>query len=242
VGKIRADDAGGAVLARGDSQFAVVRHGPVWYAVRGSPSGKHPDELRDDFGLVALKVRGRDGRWSDVLRLRPHTTGVPDSAGPLLHSPLGTGYAWGSRLRLTSGGGVVDSGDFRLAPHPFKRVVAHLPGVSHPVRALDFRPGAPVRSGVSFRFTPSACGVAMSFPTRLGDSYEYSTFINGRRASPQVRPGAILGPGSELRFDHPGAVSLERGYASALDPFMTRARIRFQQASGNPITLTLCKR
>ena len=35
LGSLPLDRNGSAVLARGDSQFAVVRRGPVWFAVRG---------------------------------------------------------------------------------------------------------------------------------------------------------------------------------------------------------------
>ena len=85
--RIRADRPARALLSRGDSRFAVVRTKDVWYAVRATRGGKHPEELREDFGLMALKIRGKNGDWRDVVRLRPITRGEgdpTDSAGPVL--------------------------------------------------------------------------------------------------------------------------------------------------------------
>src|SRR5207302_1705741 len=83
LGPLPLDRSGGAVLARGPSQFAVVRRGPLWYAVRGTASYQHPSELRDDFGLASVKLLRR-GHWTQLMPLRPITTGAPDSAGPVL--------------------------------------------------------------------------------------------------------------------------------------------------------------
>ena len=73
--QIRSDTPSRALLSRGESRFAVVRTKNLWYAVRTTRGGKHPEELRDDFGLMALKMKGRDGEWKDVVRPRPITRG-----------------------------------------------------------------------------------------------------------------------------------------------------------------------
>ena len=71
------------MLSKGESQFAVVRKGAVWFAVRRSSSRRRADDLRYDFGLVALQGRV-DGRWRDVLRIRPRQLKGRDSAGPTM--------------------------------------------------------------------------------------------------------------------------------------------------------------
>ena len=89
-GTLASDANGGRRLSVGVSRFAVVRRGNVWFAVRSSPSRKHGDDLRYDFGLAAIKVRRPNGRWVDAMPLRPITEGLPDSAGPLLRLDAGS--------------------------------------------------------------------------------------------------------------------------------------------------------
>src|SRR5207248_771834 len=120
------DRNGGAILDHGASGFAVVRHGPLWYVVRSNLSGKHPYELRDDFGLVALELHTRAG-WTDLLRPRPITNGKPDSAGPVLRSGAAHGFPYGDAIRVTHDGSVVVTGGFRTAASQVTRVVAKLP-------------------------------------------------------------------------------------------------------------------
>src|SRR5437764_517955 len=116
-----ADRDGGAVLDRGESRFAVVRHGDLWYVVKSNTSGKHPYELRDDFGLVALKRRTVNG-WTDVLRPRPITNGKPDSAGPVLESgPQAPGFPYGDDIRVAHDGSVIVNGGFRTRARNFTR-------------------------------------------------------------------------------------------------------------------------
>ncbi|MFL5884258.1 MAG: hypothetical protein ACJ77M_04245 [Thermoleophilaceae bacterium] len=224
-----ADRNGGAVLDRGESQFAVVRHGPLWYVVKSNVSGKHPYELRDDFGLLAMKVRTAKG-WIDVARPRPITSGKPDSAGPVLESgPQAPGFPFGDSMRVAHDGSVVVDGGFRTRARTFTRVVAKLPNGTV-VNALDFYPGTTVRSGVTFRFSPDAAcrGLAVSWPTRTGDVFDYSDF---------VIPG---GPPTATANPKPAAVKTQSGYASGLDPRLNRVRMRFNNAGGRPITVSKC--
>ena len=59
IGSIGADRSSAVQLSSGVSRFAAVRRGDLWYAVRRSGSTRAPRDLRNDFGLVALKVAAR---------------------------------------------------------------------------------------------------------------------------------------------------------------------------------------
>jgi hypothetical protein len=62
IGKLPADAPGAAVLGHRYGRLAVVRTRNVWFAVRVSPDPERPVDMRGDFGLIALKAPGRDGR------------------------------------------------------------------------------------------------------------------------------------------------------------------------------------
>jgi hypothetical protein len=210
--------------------------------VKGSPSGKHPEELRNDFGIVALKVRGKNGRWTDLLRLRPITHGKPDSAGPLLHVGPRIGFPYGTRMRVTRGGTiVVDGGGFRIAPSTFKRIVATLDNGTI-VRALDFRPAPIIRTPVAFRFQPTRCGVRLAFPNRPGDQIEYSLFVRSDAGAKVGSRTVRNRDGAELRLSRPASSRVERGYASALDPSLVRIRMNLETSAARATTLALCQR
>src|SRR5207249_1692800 len=75
--------ATGAVrLGAGAAEFAAVRRGNVWFAVKRARSEAR--DLRYDLGLLALLVRAGDGSWRDVLPLRPRVKGARAGAGPFL--------------------------------------------------------------------------------------------------------------------------------------------------------------
>ena len=229
-GPTPADRDGGAVLDIGESRFAVVRHGPLWYVVKSNISGKHPYELRDDFGLLALNRRTARG-WVDVLSPRPITNGKPDSAGPvLLSGPQAPGYPFGDRMRVAHDGSVVVTGGFRTRARTFTRVVAKLPNGTT-VNALDFYPGTSLRSGVIFRFSPLGCGgIGVTWPAQAGDVFEYSDFL---------APGRGGGPPASTS-PRPVSTAVQHGYASGLDPRLDRLRMRFRTAAARPITVSKC--
>ena len=167
--RIASDRPMGALISRGDSRFAVVRTKNVWYAVKATRGGKHPEELREDFGLMALKIRGENGDWRDVVRLRPITRGEgdpTDSAGPVLLRDGGLkAFPFTERARVERDGSVVISGGLRGVAEPVQadcraagqrhdragaRLLArnaHPPGHDlplhpHPLRRADRVPGA----------------------------------------------------------------------------------------------------
>jgi hypothetical protein len=192
---INADSPSEALLSRGDSRFAVVRRPGEWYAIRVSTSGKHPEELRNDFGLMALKQRGQGG-WRDIVRLRPITRGdgdPADSAGPVLLRPNGVkAFPFGSNANLAKDGTLTLTGGWRLKPTPFKREVARLDsGIV--VRALDFVPGQLVaRPPATFTYRPTSCGVRLTFPAQAGDNIEYSLFLKtAENQAPQVNAQSV---------------------------------------------------
>jgi hypothetical protein len=215
-GRIGSDVDGATALSQGESRFAVVRRGPVWFAVRRSRSARRGWDLRYDFGLIALKVR-RDGAWRDVLRLRPRRVTGPDSAGPLL---------------ITAGGRTL----------PYGNVLSHGPrGSVDVIGGWTSAAGAIVRSGVVFNFRPTRCGVRVSWPAQAGDRFDYSFFM--RRAS---RPRALgrftlADSDARIRFDSPVRVRLDGAYSSAVDPALVRARAVVGAPRAKTMRVTICR-
>ena len=97
-------------------------------------------------------------------------------------------------------------------------------------------------AGRPFRFTyrPTACGVAIEFRARAGEDYEYSAFLPSHRRLPNVRGRTVSGGAYRVSFNLPGAVRLERGYASSSEPWLVRARIRLHPAKTDIARVTLC--
>jgi hypothetical protein len=182
-----------AVHGTGEGAWATSTRGEVWFAVKRTRSSTR--DLRYDFGLVAMKVAGRD-----VLPPRPRTLRAPDSAGPLLRRGGAVGYPEGTELRLGRKGAVVVRGGFRTSR------------------------GRWLRRGVTFTFTPVACGVRLTFAGRPGDVYDYSGFF---RADPDRNGRGVEDDEQRVEF----GTSLDRvtyrgGYASGTDARLARATLR----------------
>ena len=199
TGSAPADSAGAGsyVLGSGSGAWATSRRGDVWFAVKRTRTSNV--DLRYGFGLVALKVR-RDGGWVDAMPLLPRTTRGYQAAGPVLRGS-DPGYPEGTELRLGRKGAVVIRGGFRT------------------------RSGRWLRRGVTFTFTPTACGVRLSFPARRGDRFEYSAFFRGgaERSASTVRDGV-----GRVSFDTRPSVALDGGYASGSDVRLVRATARWK--------------
>ena len=223
-------------LSHAESRFAVVRRGPVWAVIRPTISGKYAYDVRYDFGLVALKLL-RGGRWTDVVRHRPLTRAGPDSAGPILRSGGTAAFPFASGVGLAPDGGVTMRGGWRLAPTQVKRVVATLPDGSK-VRALGSIAGRPVRTGVVFRFDPTACGARLSFPVRAGDAIEYSAFLTprGLRTGPRRLEDAF----ARVELATPARVEVEDGYGSGADAALVRARATFEPLRAGAVAIEHC--
>ena len=234
---IPADEPVRTKLSHSESRFAVIRRGPVWAAIRPTTSGKYPYDVRYDFGVVAMKVL-RDGRWTDVVRPRPFTRGLPDSAGPVLLTDGTKAFPFASEVGLERDGTVVMRGGWRRASTQTKRVVATLPngGV---VRGLGSIPGAVVRTGVLFRFEPRPCGIRLTFPVQAGDTVEYSAFMlpNGLRTGTRGFRDEV----ERVTPSRPAAgIVRDDSYASGTDPTLVRARATWSAAAAGPLSITHC--
>lgn len=213
---LSADRDGATVLGTGPSRFAVVRRGPLWWVIKSSAGAGRIRDLRFDFGLQSLKDRDRSGRWEDVVPLRPYTKDAPDSAGPVLLNggtralPYTTDIAAGRGGRVTAVGGFVPGG------------------------------GAPLRTGVSFRWVPRGCGVRLTFPARAGDSFEYSAFFREGNGPPEITEQSVADGWQIVRFTPRASVTLEPGYSSASDPNITRARLNWTVKRDERIRVAVC--
>jgi hypothetical protein len=146
-------DRGGSFVDPDHAHLAVVRHGPVWFAVHAiGPKGV--DDLRYDFGLVSLKVR-KGRRWVDVQPPRPLNDGLGrDSGGPSIVGPTGMAFPQGTNLSVDSRSGeVVVRGGFRTAAK---------------VWALR---------GVTFRYKPVRRGVVATVQAPPGTRLRYQDFL-----------------------------------------------------------------
>jgi hypothetical protein len=233
---IPADHPLGTKLSHAESRFSVIRRGPVWAVIRPTISGKYPYDVRYDFGIVALKVL-RDGRWVDVVRHRPLTRAQADSAGPVLRTGGVTGFPFASNVTIGRDGSVTMRGGWRKEPIRIKRVVATLPSGGK-VRALGSIPGALIRTGVTFRFDPTACGERLTFPVQAGDTIEYSAFLTPRGL--RTGPRSLADAFGRVTFDRPANVTTSEGFGSGMDPALVRARATFAGLAAGPMTVTHC--
>ena len=136
------------------------------------------------------------------------STGPPDSAGPQLMLPDGSAAVpYGDSMQIRSDGAVEVTGGWRTGA------------------------GAIVRSGVIFVFAPTDDGIRMTFPRQAGDVIRYSAFFPGTD-KPDRRRHAITGHESIVSWSGRAGVHLRAGYASAVDPHLTRARLTFRSGTG----------
>jgi hypothetical protein len=215
--------AGGPLTADGDgdfldpqrTRFAAVRHGDLWYAVH---ERQQRGDLRDDFGLVALKKRDADGRWHDLLRPRPLTFGE-GSAGPVLIQGGHRGLPYGRRIAVGRDGVVTVSGGFREAS------------------------GRWLRGEVRFRFAPVGDdGVRLTFPARAGDRIELTTFLPAGQAELLSHNSAGDGQSIAEASPRPAAVSIGGSYASCCDAKLVAARMTIRPTTDGPVTYTVSAR
>lgn len=215
LGRIGTDSSSVAQLSKGESRFASVRRGNVWFAARQTRSVRRELDLRYDFGVVALKVR-KAGKWRDVMRIRPRQLTERDSAGPLLVRGRTVGLPYGTRMRTGSGGSVIITGGFKTTR------------------------GVVMRRNVTFRIQPTPCGVRIVWPGRAGDSFVYSAFMRRQSRPRQVSPFALADADQVIRFNSPTKVTLRGAYSSAVDPVLTRAFATMRVKSTKAQRVTIC--
>lgn len=218
VGRLAAERRFAAALGHGESRFGVVRRGPVWFAVRMTPSRRWTRDLRYDFGLVALKTRDRRGRWRDVLPLRPRTAkgrGPVTGTGPAL--TRASAGARGRSLRVTRGGTVVVRGDFANEHGGVRRAW--------------------------FRFRPVGCGVELAFPVRGGERIRQTFFFRARRRRPAVGRRSIADRGQRISFSLPVRVRRHPlRYASGRDARLFRLDAALGARSNRVVRVRVCRR
>ena len=187
-------DSDGVFREPDKSGFVSVRHGDLWYVVHRRTITY---DLRYDFGLVALKRRGSDGRWRDVMRPRPNSRGPSfNSAGPVIVLDGARYLPYASSIHVRRGGEVVMRGGYRTA-------------YGHWLRPAD----------ATFTFKPVRGGVAATFPLRAGDDASMATYLPAgearRRGRRTVFDSALTATVSGVR---PAAIRfIDRGYASCCD-------------------------
>jgi hypothetical protein len=198
--------------ARND--LTVVR-GPHWFALRSAASSRAQD-LRYDFGLVALKAPDGDGGWRDVLRVRAHTRDGPDSLGPVLRRSGGIGLPEAESVSVGRDATVTLTGGFRTAN------------------------GRWLRRGVRFRYEPLASGVRLIFPTEAGDRIKYGVLFRAGAHAPSVEADRVFDDEQLVTFDPEATVALDAAtYASGTDGELVRANILFPAGSGGAVRITV---
>jgi hypothetical protein len=217
--EVAADRSLAGVLGSGSGAFAVVRRAGVWFALRlrASAHRYHAGDLRYDAGLAIAKRRGDDGSWTDVVPARPKTAAPSfDSAGPdILSGESVVGVPVGedattSRGKVRVTGAIRDRRGKALAPY----------------RAT---------------YVTRRCGVELRFAAQPGLVYEYSAFFPGRDLPERRRGGGLRG--GDLRVaasPTPVSVRFERGYGSAADPYLVRARMRFGVPRARTVAVRMC--
>lgn len=197
AGRGAADRSGHAVLGARQSLLATVRGRDYWFAVRAQPTGPEGGDPRLDFGLVAWKLRGPDGRWRDHLPLRPIAAGEP-SAGPLLIRDGRVAVPFGRRIRVKRGGTVTVTGGGFRGPERLER------------RA-------------SFAFVPGRRRIALVFPVRAGDLIAYSVFLPGTDL--RAVADGVASERVRVRASAPARVLMRGRYASGLEHGLVRATL-----------------
>jgi hypothetical protein len=98
-----------------------------------------------------------------------------------------------------------------------------------------------VRTGVRFRYEPSGCGLRVSWPALVGDSFEYSAFLRRGPSPPSATESSLRSTDQSLRFVPRARTFYDAGYASASDAALTRAYLRWD-ATPRPhrVRVTVC--
>jgi hypothetical protein len=212
-----------AVIGDNEASFGVARRGNLWYAVRASRirEGRLGTDVRYDLGLVGLK-RLENGAWRDLVVHRPNTMGQTrrDSIGPMRVSGQKLYPAAPTTVEPTGDGGFMLRGGYWL----------------------DNRNRGMQRKA-TFRYEPTDCGVAMTFPGERGEVYEHSFFFRDR---PVKQGRELVGPRERVKSSVPFGLRIHstnhraRPYASAMHGPLFRARVRVRVPKSGRVTLTSC--
>lgn len=223
TGRLAADIDTEAVIGENEASFGVARRGNLWYAVRASRirEGRLGTDVRYDLGVVGLK-RFENGTWRDLVIHRPNTMGQDrrDSMGPMRVSSTKLYPAAPSTVETTSTGGFLLRGGWWLD---------------------NRRRG--IQRKATFRYEPTSCGVAQTFPGKPGEVYEQSFFFRDR----PVKSGrSLVAPRETVTSSVPFSLRIHannhrsRPYASAMHGPLFRARVRVRVPKSGRVTLTSC--
>jgi hypothetical protein len=200
TGTVRSDRDSHARLSGSSSLFAVVTRARNWFAVRLRPAIPDEGDLRDDFGLVAWKVRDK-GEWRTALPIRPYAKGEP-TAGPLLRprGKMASALPIGRRISVTRRGAVrVSSGGFVAGRRLIRRT--------------------------AFVFVPGKRRIRVRFSVRRGDHVTYSLFLPA--AGIAATPRGLSSPSLAVRGNAPARLSVAGTYASGEQHGLVRATLHY---------------
>jgi len=212
VGILASDRPVRAQLGAGEGRFAVVRRDKLWFAVRRMRSADRANDLRYDFGLVAMKTPA-GGTWRDVLRVRPRVTRGRDTTGPVLRVGGAAGLPLGERMSISRAGVVTVVGGFRTAG------------------------GRVLRRGVRFTFAPAGRCVRTTVAARRGDRLEQSFFFRGK---PRRSSTALVDGDQRVGASQPFSAAVGGRYTSAIDVKLDRARLRFVARRAGALVVSVC--
>jgi hypothetical protein len=221
VSRLASDVDTEGVIGQTVGSFGVARRGNVWYAVRASRirAGRLGTDVRYDLGVVALK-RFENGAWRDIVAHRPNTMGEPqfDNIGPVRVS--------GRRIYPAAPTTVQEAGDggFQLRG------------------GFYYKKDRKARNAV-FRYAPTRCGVAMTFPGAKGEVYEMSYFFR-RRPSKSGR--SVVSSRERVNSSVPVSFRVstrtwrKRPWASSMYAPLYRVYVRVKMPASGRITLESC--
>jgi hypothetical protein len=105
------------------------------------------------------------------------------------------------------------------------------------IRARDGRQLAAYRAS----YVARSCGVEVQFAARPGLVYEYSAFFRGTDLPDRRSGGRLRGGGMRVTASPaPASVRFQRGYGSAVDPHLVRARMRFSVPRSGTVRVRMC--
>ena len=212
-------EGGGAFVEPAATRFAVMRRGPTWFAVHLEPTSLR--DPRYDFGLMSLKARGADRRWTDVLPPRPlPLPGAGNgSAGPVLMRGGTVAYPAGTRMSVDRGTGTITiHGGWRT------------------------RSGRWLRRGVAFRYRAIRGGVRLTFPVQEDDRITVADFVpaTGRSA---ISGRAIRARGFTSTLSPPGrGIARKPGWSSAYDASLVRVSRTLDARDDGTVSWTIAAR
>lgn len=204
-------DHDGRMTVPGQSGFAAVRHGNVWYAVRRLPPRS---DLRYDFGLLSLKVRDING-WRDLVEPRPVT---------------GSGTKTGGRATV---GPVVVRGGRRYRPDGLRFVARAGGGTTIVTRFI----AGHRRFTTPVTYTPTVDGLVIGLKVRSTDTVEFTSY----HPTPELVTFADGVGDVDTRITAAGIVGTSRreGFISCCEPTLTAVTLRVVPDAGDRVSYRL---